>query len=118
MPCWAYFVLRQSRHPICDQNVQNARLRRSVGLNLQDPLWGGRPKYRRFRYGVQVISLGSTEQQRENTVYRILIEILAVKLSKESSRPSRAIASLKRSAGIAATLGSTWSICMQQIMVY
>ncbi|MGC9458102.1 MAG: methylmalonyl-CoA mutase family protein, partial [Halothiobacillaceae bacterium] len=40
------------------------------------------PKYRRFRYGVQVNSLGLTEQQPENNVYRILIEMLAVTLSK------------------------------------
>src|SRR3546814_9961472 len=39
-------------------------------------------KYRRFRYGVQVNSLGLTEQQQENNVYRILLEMLAVSLSK------------------------------------
>ena len=42
------------------------------------------PKYRRFRYGVQVNSLGLTEQQPENNVYRILIEMLAVTLSKNA----------------------------------
>ena len=42
------------------------------------------PKYRRFRYGVQVNSLGLTEQQPENNVYRILIEMLAVTLSKKA----------------------------------
>ena len=41
-------------------------------------------KYRRFRYGVQVNSLGLTEQQPENNVYRILIEMLAVTLSKNA----------------------------------
>ena len=40
------------------------------------------PKFRRFRYGVQVNSLGLTEQQPENNVYRILIEMLAVTLSR------------------------------------
>jgi (2R)-ethylmalonyl-CoA mutase len=40
--------------------------------------------YRRFRYGVQVNSLGLTEQQPENNVYRILIEMLAVVLSKNA----------------------------------
>ena len=44
------------------------------------------PKYRRFRYGVQVNSLGLTEQQPENNVYRILIEMLAVTLSKRRGR--------------------------------
>ena len=41
-------------------------------------------KYRRFRYGVQVNSLGLTEQQPENNVYRILLEMLAVTLSKNA----------------------------------
>ena len=41
-------------------------------------------KHRRFRYGVQVNSLGLTEQQPENNVYRILIEMLAVVLSKRA----------------------------------
>ena len=42
------------------------------------------PKFRRFRYGVQVNSLGLTEQQPENNVYRILVEMLAVTLSKKA----------------------------------
>ena len=42
------------------------------------------PKLRRFRYGVQVNSLGLTEQQPENNVYSILIEMLAVTLSKKA----------------------------------
>mgnify|MGYP002039014682 CR=1 FL=1 len=41
-------------------------------------------RYRRFRYGVQVNSLGLTEPQPENNVYRILIEMLAVVLSKNA----------------------------------
>ena len=45
-------------------------------------------KYRRFRYGVQVNSLGLTEQQPENNVYRILIEMLAVTLSKNAQVPT------------------------------
>jgi len=47
------------------------------------------PKYRRFRYGVQVNSLGLTEQQPENNVYRILIEMLAVTLSKKARARAR-----------------------------
>ena len=42
------------------------------------------PKYKRFRYGVQVNSLGLTAQQPENNVARIIIEMLAVTLSKSS----------------------------------
>ena len=45
------------------------------------------PAKRRFRYGVQVNSLGLTEQQPENNAYRILIEMLSVVLSKKRARP-------------------------------
>ena len=63
-------------------------------------------KSRRFRYGVQVNSLGLTEQQPENNVYRILIEMLAVVLSKNAARPRRAAAGLERGARPAAALRS------------
>ena len=63
------------------------------------------PKLRRFRYGVQVNSLGLTEQQPENNVYRILLETLAVVLSKSRARPRGAAAGLERGAGPAAALG-------------
>ena len=64
------------------------------------------PKFRRFRYGVQVNSLGLTEQQPENNVYRILIEMLAVTLSKIRPRPRRPASRLERGAGPAPPLGS------------
>ena len=62
-------------------------------------------RHRRFRYGVQVNSLGLTEQQPENNVYRILLEMLAVTLSKGRSRPGGAAPGLERGAGPAAALG-------------
>jgi methylmalonyl-CoA mutase N-terminal domain/subunit len=61
--------------------------------------------YRRFRYGVQVNSLGLTEQQPENNVYRILIEMLAVVLSKKARARAVQLAGLERGAGPAAALG-------------
>ncbi len=63
------------------------------------------PKHRRFRYGVQVNSLGLTEAQPENNVYRILLEMLAVTLSQGRPRPRRAAARLERGAGPAAAVG-------------
>ena len=63
------------------------------------------PKLRRFRYGVQVNSLGLTEQQPENNVYRILIEMLAVVLSKRRAGAGRAAAGMERGAGAAAAVG-------------
>ena len=62
-------------------------------------------KQRLFRYGVQVNSLGLTEQQPENNVYRILLEMLAVTLSKRHPRPRRAAAGLERGARPAAAVG-------------
>ena len=62
-------------------------------------------KQRLFRYGVQVNSLGLTEQQPENNVYRILIEMLAVTLSKQTPRARRAAAGLERGARPAAAVG-------------
>ena len=62
-------------------------------------------KHRLFRYGVQVNSLGLTEQQPENNVYRILLEMLAVTLSQERPRPRGPAAGLERGAGPAAPVG-------------
>ena len=62
-------------------------------------------KLRRFRYGVQVNSLGLTEQQAENNVYRILLEMLAVDALEKCSCPRRAVAGLERGAWPAAALG-------------
>ena len=64
------------------------------------------PKHRLFRYGVQVNSLGLTEPQPENNVYRILLEMLAVTLSKRRARSRRAASSLERGARPAAAVGS------------
>ena len=64
------------------------------------------PKLRRFRYGVQVNSLGLTEQQPENNVYRILLEMLAVVLSKKGAGACCAASGLERGAGPAAPMGS------------
>ena len=62
------------------------------------------PALRRFRYGVQVNSLGLTEQQPENNVYRILLSMLAVTLSKKAR--ARAVhPGLERGAWPAAAVG-------------
>ena len=64
------------------------------------------PAKRRFRYGVQVNSLGLTEQQPENNAYRILIEMLSVVLSKNARARAVQIARLERGARLAAPLRS------------
>ena len=76
------------------------------------------PKYRRFRYGVQVNSLGLTEQQPENNVYRILIEMLAVTLSKNARARAVQLPAWNEALGLPRPWDQQWSMRMQQIMAY
>ncbi|WP_172330515.1 protein meaA [Mangrovicoccus sp. HB161399] len=75
-------------------------------------------KYRRFRYGVQVNSLGLTEQQPENNVYRILIEMLAVTLSKKARARAVQLPAWNEALGLPRPWDQQWSLRMQQIMAY
>ena len=75
-------------------------------------------RYRRFRYGVQVNSLGLTEQQPENNVYRILIEMLAVTLSKKARARAVQLPAWNEALGLPRPWDQQWSLRMQQIMVY
>ena len=76
------------------------------------------PKFRRFRYGVQVNSLGLTEQQPENNVYRILIEMLAVTLSKKARARAVQLPAWNEALGLPRPWDQQWSMRMQQIMAY
>ncbi|WP_414898377.1 methylmalonyl-CoA mutase family protein [Rhodovulum sp. YEN HP10] len=76
------------------------------------------PKHRRFRYGVQVNSLGLTEQQPENNVYRILIEMLAVTLSKSARARAVQLPAWNEALGLPRPFDQQWSIRMQQILAY
>ncbi|MBU3888170.1 protein meaA [Methylosinus sporium] len=75
-------------------------------------------KSRRFRYGVQVNSLGLTEQQPENNVYRILIESLAVVLSKNARARAVQLPAWNEALGLPRPFDQQWSLRMQQIMAY
>ena len=75
-------------------------------------------KYRRFRYGVQVNSLGLTEQQPENNVYRILIEALAVTLSKKARARAVQLPAWNEALGLPRPWDQQWSMRMQQILAY
>jgi len=75
-------------------------------------------KYRRFRYGVQVNSLGLTEQQPENNVYRILIEMLAVTLSKKARARAVQLPAWNEALGLPRPWDQQWSMRMQQIMAH
>lgn len=75
-------------------------------------------KYRRFRYGVQVNSLGLTEQQPENNVYRILLEMLAVTLSKNARARAVQLPAWNEALGLPRPWDQQWSLRMQQIVAY
>src|SRR5580658_7447320 len=76
------------------------------------------PKQRLFRYGVQVNSLGLTEQQAENNVYRILIEMLAVTLSKKTRARAVQLPAWNEALGLPRPWDQQWSLRMQQILAY
>lgn len=75
-------------------------------------------RFRRFRYGVQVNSLGLTEQQPENNVYRILIEMLAVVLSKNARARAVQLPAWNEALGLPRPFDQQWSLRMQQIMAF
>ncbi len=85
---------------------------------LQDRYGVDNPKFRRFRYGVQVNSLGLTEQQPENNVYRILIEMLAVTLSKNARARAVQLPAWNEALGLPRPWDQQWSMRMQQILAY
>ena len=90
---------------------------------LWDEITGARygitdPKFRRFRYGVQVNSLGLTEQQPENNVTRILLEMLAVTLSKSARARAVQLPAWNEALGLPRPWDQQWSLRMQQVLAY
>jgi ethylmalonyl-CoA mutase len=75
-------------------------------------------KARRFRYGVQVNSLGLTEQQAENNVYRILLETLAVTLSKNARARAVQLPAWNEALGLPRQWDQQWSLRMQQVLAF
>ena len=80
--------------------------------NVQDP------KARRFRYGVQVNSLGLTESQPENNVQRIVLEMLAVTLSKNARARSVQLPAWNEALGLPRPWDQQWSLRMQQVLAF
>ncbi len=76
------------------------------------------PAKRRFRYGVQVNSLGLTEQQPENNAYRILIEMLSVVLSRGARARAVQLPAWNEALGLPRPFDQQWSLRLQQIMAY
>jgi (2R)-ethylmalonyl-CoA mutase len=75
-------------------------------------------KLRRFRYGVQVNSLGLTEQQPENNVYRILLEMLSVVLSKDARARAVQLPAWNEALGLPRPWDQQWSLRLQQIVAF
>ncbi len=76
------------------------------------------PKLRRFRYGMQVNSLGLTEQQPENNILRIVLEMLAVTLSKDSRARAIQLPAWNEALGLPRPWDQQWSLRAQQILAY
>ena len=76
------------------------------------------PKKRIFRYGVQVNSLGLTEPQPENNVHRILLEMLAVTLSRNARARAVQLPAWNEALGLPRPWDQQWSLRMQQILAY
>jgi ethylmalonyl-CoA mutase len=75
-------------------------------------------RFRRFRFGVQVNSLGLTEQQPENNIHRILVELLAVVLSKNARARAVQLPAWNEAMGLPRPWDQQWSLRMQQIVAY
>ena len=75
-------------------------------------------KFRRFRYGMQVNSLGLTETQPENNVYRILIQMLPVVIAKKSRARAVQLPAWNEALGLPRPWDQQWSLRLQQIMAY
>nr|WP_245544683.1 protein meaA [Mobilicoccus pelagius] len=76
------------------------------------------PRQRRFRYGVQVNSLGLTESQPENNVQRIVLEMLAVTLSKNARARAVQLPAWNEALGLPRPWDQQWSLRLQQVLAY
>ncbi|SFO89578.1 (R)-ethylmalonyl-CoA mutase [Geodermatophilus dictyosporus] len=76
------------------------------------------PRLRRFRYGVQVNSLGLTEAQPENNVQRIVLEMLGVTLSKDARARAVQLPAWNEALGLPRPWDQQWSLRLQQVLAY
>ena len=76
------------------------------------------PKQRRLRYGVQVNSLGLTEAQPENNVQRIVLEMLAVTLSRDARARAIQLPAWNEALGLPRPWDQQWALRMQQVLAY
>ena len=111
-------VLRQRRRPVRRGDLQDARVRRAVGPAHPRAVRRRGPAMRRFRYGVQVNSLGLTEAQPENNVQRIVLEMLGVTLSKDARARAVQLPAWNEALGLPRPWDQQWSLRLQQVLAY
>ncbi|HKH89027.1 MAG TPA: protein meaA [Acidimicrobiales bacterium] len=76
------------------------------------------PRLRRFRYGVQVNSLGLTEQQPENNIQRIVLEMLGVTLSRDARARAIQLPAWNEALGLPRPWDQQWSLRIQQVLAF
>ncbi|CAM5349164.1 protein meaA [Streptomyces violaceorubidus] len=113
-----HLLLRQRGRPLRRGDVQDARLRPHLGPRHPRALRHREPKHRRFRYGVQVNSLGLTEAQPENNVQRIVLEMLAVTLSKDARARAVQLPAWNEALGLPRPWDQQWSLRIQQVLAH
>ena len=104
-------------HPLRRGDVQDAGVHADCGTASRRERYGVQDeKLRRFRYGVQVNSLGLTEAQPENNVQRIVLEMLGVTLSKDARARSIQLPCWNEALGLPRPWDQQWSLRMQQVL--
>ena len=113
-----HLVLRQRRRPLHRGAREAARDGDPVGGARPRALRGRGPKQRRFRYGVQVNSLGLTEAQPENNVQRIVLEALAVTLGRDARARALQLPAWNEALGLPRPWDQQWALRLQQVLAY
>ena len=112
---------RSSSTPACASSRRPARCARSSGCGTRSrrERYGVQDeKMRRFRYGVQVNSLGLTEAQPENNVQRIVLEMLGVTLSKNARARAVQLPAWNEALGLPRPWDQQWSLRLQQVLAF
>ena len=110
---------RSSSTPACGSSRRCARCARSPSCgtrSCRERYGVDDPKLRQFRYGVQVNSLGLTEQQPENNAWRILIEALGVTLSRDARCRALQLPTWNEALSLPRPWDQQWSLRLQQIL--
>ena len=114
----ADLLLPERRHPLRRGDLQGARDGGALGRARAERYGVADERLRRFRYGVQVNSLGLTEAQPENNAIRIVLEALGVTLSKKARCRALQLPAWNEALGLPRPWDQQWSLRIQQILAY